>query len=395
MSDGKSPLAWASRQSPFRQRYVTTVLTVWAAILLACTSSPARELTSPSGPVPTATARPQPSLQSLYTVVPLASVRLENSTRNDGGARNEITRIPPPSLDQAQTEDSRWLGELGYRGVLPQVFDKSVRSSTTCIDANIDGPMRSRDWVLDRSQEASTGDWLLVPADQTSFRSPTPPILLRAKLLDGSDATHVTEIDRSRSEIRQSDLAVRVPVELPRVGPWAVVVTSNGLWGCFLVTIGEVKAPRGTTIPSIEMRAGMVPPTSEPTIRPSSFDRPFLQGGSDRRCTAGGNSHARSGEWVFDPMGYAADWDPMKAQAKTAWVPLHKPASDGKPIPLILRATLLDAPTHTYTYVSPAWVSGDSAVFYATSSFGLPRAGNWAIEASAGPNWGCFLVGVD
>lgn len=325
-----------------------------------------------------------------YNLVPLAS-----RTPADA-SRAAMTRIPPPDLAAANAEGRLWLGDSRYAGAVPPAFSGAGGTSELeCRPTDVGAVTRSGDWVVTRSASPSGGEqWTLVGADQDRLRGRPVSTLLRGRALDNSGASHVIEIDRPSQRTVDGSSVVIAPVDLPSKSDWVVVVTSEQMWGCFLATISESAKARSTTVLAAEARGSVHPRIAEPPTPPTSFGRPFLQGHPERRCAESSNSHTRSGDWVFDPLGYAANWKVDRYEMKTAWVPLHQADPQSDLTPLTVSGTLLSAPQHSYTYVSPGWVQGDQAVFFATSAFVLPIAGDWLLEAVSGGNWGCFIIRI-
>jgi hypothetical protein len=106
---------------------------------------------------------------------------------------------------------------------------------------------------------------------------------------------------------------------------------------------------------------------------------------SDQRGRAGRG--IRSGEFVAGPFGaYKKDWARDPRNGKLWWVPFHTATMPG----LTVRAVLLDdpAPNRTFT-LTPA--VGAGGPFY-PSGVVLPAPGRWMLIATAGPDWGCFIV---
>lgn len=106
---------------------------------------------------------------------------------------------------------------------------------------------------------------------------------------------------------------------------------------------------------------------------------------SDQRGSAGHG--IRSGEFVAGPFGgYKQNWARDPRDGKLWWVPLHRDAMPG----LTVRAVLLDDPAIGRAFtLTPA--AGADGPFY-PSGVVLPAPGRWLLLATAGPNWGCFVM---
>lgn len=99
----------------------------------------------------------------------------------------------------------------------------------------------------------------------------------------------------------------------------------------------------------------------------------------------------RAGEFVAGPfVQYRQQWarDPRNA-TKLWWIPLHSSPMPG----LTVRAILLDDPAVRQVVTPPRDLFASTAVglFY-PSTVELPAPGRWLLVATAGPDWGCFLL---
>lgn len=182
----------------------------------------------------------------------------------------------------------------------------------------------------------------------------------------------------------------------------------SGVMGTSAVTRGQ---PRGTPVP-----AGAATPTTTvphsiaaaeaeaarhpqapppPAIRLAFQDAP---GTGARNCVdverqrpISAQDGVRSGEFLAGPFVIYADmWrqDPEHA-SKLWWIPLHT----GKMPGLTVRAVLLDDPTvqRVFTAAIVGYSDRGGEAFY-PSEVVLPVAGRWMLVATAGPDWGCFIV---
>ncbi|HTR78278.1 MAG TPA: hypothetical protein VMH39_09215, partial [Gemmatimonadaceae bacterium] len=116
-------------------------------------------------------------------------------------------------------------------------------------------------------------------------------------------------------------------------------------------------------------------------------------GTSDRRCVeVGAADIARSGD-MFAGNFVPAARTPRTREAKFWLQPTHRP-QPGVPITFVLRATRLDT-------VSAGWVRESEpfglhvappAAVADPIGLWLPSAGVWMLIATAGEDWGCFVV---
>ncbi|MEZ4503129.1 MAG: hypothetical protein R3C39_10930 [Dehalococcoidia bacterium] len=386
----------------------TSTATVEAAAAPTSTSpvAPTVEIT----PHPEWTPAPQPSLEELYEVTPYFEIE-------GGGGQLEITRIPPPSIEAAEAEGPRWLGNHAYTGGLPRSFEGVPGSAEPhCVEVGREFDevriARSNDWVLDTSRWNTRFEWQLMPVNGEALhgRGLRHPLLLRATYLAGEAATHVIEVDGGSPAASAQHVRYVVPVTLPLEGRWLVAVTAGPQWGCFVV---DAPAPlswarHGASIEEIEAAGALYPAAPPPDELPSAFftqPLPYstptpptpIAGFDERRCVDG-TYPRRSGEFVFYGLEYESQWRPDVPGMKTAFTPLHQP-EDVRRMDRILaiRATLLDDPRHTYVHypyavygINPETSERGDASWI--SSFVLPREGRWAIVATAGPDWGCFVL---
>jgi hypothetical protein len=111
----------------------------------------------------------------------------------------------------------------------------------------------------------------------------------------------------------------------------------------------------------------------------------------ERQRPASAQDGVRSGEFLAGPFVIYADmWrqNPENA-SKLWWVPLHTGTMPG----LTVRAVLLDDPTVQRVFTAAIVGHNDRGreAFY-PSGVVLPSAGRWMLVATAGPDWGCFIV---
>jgi hypothetical protein len=127
--------------------------------------------------------------------------------------------------------------------------------------------------------------------------------------------------------------------------------------------------------------------------------RPFV-GSSDRRCVPsstddpGVSGSLRSGEIILrgtltGPFGPRAG-----EEHKLLWIPLHMTRARGTE--LVLRSSRIGAPADSIRRVIPNGAVGAGAepIYGSPSSVSFPSAGQWVVVATAGDDWGCFVIEV-
>jgi hypothetical protein len=107
-----------------------------------------------------------------------------------------------------------------------------------------------------------------------------------------------------------------------------------------------------------------------------------------RRCVdANTAENPQSGDFSVGGFSlYDAIWH--QGAGKLVWKPAHPAAGT----PLLIRAVSLDGvtpPVEHRTNDMTGSIADNTAIY--SSTFRLPRAGNWLLTAEAGTNWGCFL----
>lgn len=153
------------------------------------------------------------------------------------------------------------------------------------------------------------------------------------------------------------------------------------------------------------------PHAAQPAVMPSMFYLPFA--GTDRRvCTRSlpddsiPDGSLRSGEFLLrgrftGPWGLHAD-----KGAKMLWMPLHGPVSASaalsgrewrkeamKAAPLLLRAVRVGYPADSLRQTVTG-LAGGPEQFGFPSDLRFPTSGEWLVVATAGDDWGCFLLTV-
>lgn len=181
----------------------------------------------------------------------------------------------------------------------------------------------------------------------------------------------------------------------------------SAMMGTAVVTRGQPKGTRvptgaATPIPTVphsiaaaEAEAARHPQAPPPPAIGLAFqDAP---GTGARNCVdverqrpTSAQNGVRSGEFVAGPFViYANMWrqNPENAR-KLWWVPLHT----GKVPSLTVRAVALDDLTVQRTFVATTVGYSDRREAFYPSEVVLPVVGRWMLIATAGPNWGCFIV---
>src|SRR5690606_16036446 len=137
------------------------------------------------------------------------------------------TRIPPPSVEEAEAEAAIWLGEYAYTGQPPVMFEGVEGTEThTCVDVAGLERVRSGDFVLDLSRWAAPAHAF----ELTPVLEEHAHLLLRAtQVVDGGEpATHVHEYDGRGALARTGRLTPTFV--LPRTGAWLVVAVAGPQW---------------------------------------------------------------------------------------------------------------------------------------------------------------------
>jgi hypothetical protein len=139
--------------------------------------------------------------------------------------------------------------------------------------------------------------------------------------------------------------------------------------------------------------------------QPYFTDSPF-GGTAERRCVVAAEYHAytsapngslRSGDFIVRGGFLDASSGGFQAAKghKVIWLPLHG-SSDRKP-PLVVRAARVGNPADSVRFriEGYAYSPGPSGRLYGyRSDVSFPSAGQWVIVATAGNDWGCFVLDV-
>jgi len=121
-------------------------------------------------------------------------------------------------------------------------------------------------------------------------------------------------------------------------------------------------------------------------------------GTAERKCVPGPTpelavSEIRSGDFVIG--GQIGGWRTATAgrQSKIWWVPYHNPFEHATK--LLVRGARLGAASDTVRFTQPdwAWPSGGLKTdSFFPSGVTLPTTGMWLLIATAGDDWGCFIL---
>jgi hypothetical protein len=151
------------------------------------------------------------------------------------------------------------------------------------------------------------------------------------------------------------------------------------------------------TVASAEMEGRQLGPPDASAEQSGPLVSPF-RGTAERRCVVPpsedslANHALRSGEIAArtrfsGPAGFRAG-----RSQKVLWLPLH--AVRGQRVPLLLRAARIGEPQDTVRKTIPGSVYSHGSTGYPSAVL-LPTAGEWVVVATAGRDWGCFLLHVD
>jgi hypothetical protein len=133
-------------------------------------------------------------------------------------------------------------------------------------------------------------------------------------------------------------------------------------------------------------------------------------GTPERKCTSGPSTDVaagksagfdfsytpvgiRSGDFVIGGQIGAGTPPGAGRQSKIWWAPYHNPHEHFTP--LVVRGARLGHPGDTIRYMQPnhAWPGrGPETDAFFPSGIELPRPGRWLLIATAGDDWGCFIL---
>ena len=141
-------------------------------------------------------------------------------------------------------------------------------------------------------------------------------------------------------------------------------------------------------------------------VQQSYFTDSRFGGTAERRCvvaasytayTSAPNGSLRSGDFIVRGGFLDASWGGFHAVKgyKVLWLPVHGSSSQ-KP-PLVVRAARIGSPADSVRFRIDGLAkgTGPSVPLYGyPSEVSFPSAGQWVIVATAGNDWGCFVLDV-
>ena len=140
--------------------------------------------------------------------------------------------------------------------------------------------------------------------------------------------------------------------------------------------------------------------------QPYFSDFPF-GGSAERRCvvaaaynsyTSAPNGSLRSGDFIVRGGLLDASWGGFHAvkEYKVIWVPLHGSAL--RTPPLVIRAARVGNPADSVRFrvegLTHSGADRPPPLYGYRSDVSFPSAGQWVIVATAGNDWGCFVLDV-
>lgn len=304
-----------------------------------------------------------------------------------------VQRLAPPDLEATLAEATAH--RAGYEfGPAPLLFADSG-AIEACGPLLPDGASIAGDWRVELR-----GDRLTLAARDAASElrlSRTLPLLVRWVRVGPDTAplkTHVHEevFAGARGEFES-------PVLLPSAGRWRAVATFGPNWGCFTLDFAEA-----VTFPMSVAEAGRLGAAAPSEIASAEDVARF----ADREVDVTGSSAlscvdvtppatwVRSGEFIGRVDAIFGGWMEGRRGTKAAFAPLHQEGLDG----FVLIGTNAARPLDTYSFsaaplVESVTTSGERlGEFSYITSVVPPFAGRWQLIATAGPNWGCYIVTV-
>jgi hypothetical protein len=172
----------------------------------------------------------------------------------------------------------------------------------------------------------------------------------------------------------------------------------------------NTRLPIRVTVADAEAEGATYPHGAAPEHPPTGFaSRP--PGATDRRCTNGPATDVgfqpmqiRSGEFIIGGQVGAGFPASAGRQSKIWWAPYHNPETYGTT--LLVRGAHLGVPGDTFRFEQPhdAWpapafgrletttASERKRDSFFPSGITIPHAGRWLLIATAGDDWGCFIL---
>lgn len=316
-----------------------------------------------------------------------------------------ITQVPPRTVEEANREAAQWLDGAGEPDAVPGIFaTASGTLKRECTKAT-QGRTRSGDWLLDLQEpgQANVTLYSAFSIDSTNH------VVIRSRELNGG-RTYLHEV-----AVPTPRESIEARLQAPKAGTWLTVVTWGRLWGCFILDVPtDAGYPRD--VAQAEGDGARYPSQSFTGLLPAHFDEtregnkgPLGPSGgtSARRCVDGTAFWwARSGELVARPLVQNIQaWEPDGERWKLLFFLLHQDPSDARAAGpygdgLLVRAVSRSTPEQTYVYESPTPHTAyrpeeqREVVIDFPAFLRLPYAGEWILVATAGPDWGCFMVDI-
>lgn len=169
-----------------------------------------------------------------------------------------------------------------------------------------------------------------------------------------------------------------------------------------LLTVATVGAAQNVpaTLAAAEVEGGNFPHGAWPAAVSSLFAQPF-SGSAERKCVTPPstddsvrNGSLRSGEFIVRSRLVGPSGLRENRGHKILWMPLHNPIE--YPDTLLIRAARVGHPTDSFRKVvsHAAYSPGSKTNSGFPSDVRFPTAGKWLVVATAGNDWGCFLLTV-
>jgi hypothetical protein len=153
------------------------------------------------------------------------------------------------------------------------------------------------------------------------------------------------------------------------------------------------------TVDAAEAEAKAFPRGASPAAASPLFGQPF-GGSADRKCISPSrdgpirNGSLRSGEFIIRTT-FAGPWGLRENRDhKILWIPLHNPYEYRDT--LVIRAARIGDAADSLREMVPdwAWSPGSKTNSFFPSLVRFPAVGEWLVVATAGNDWGCFVLRV-
>jgi hypothetical protein len=193
------------------------------------------------------------------------------------------------------------------------------------------------------------------------------------------------------------------------------VLSPHSLAGQSDRPLSKARLPVRETIADAEAEGASYPRDRAPEHVPTMFGAQYPGTGA-RKCTSGPQTVGvrgsqvllgyqptaiRSGEFIIGGQVGAGSPANVGWQSKIWWAPYHNPFEYGTK--LLVRGARLGHPGDTIRYERPDYAvpasgllptrtSGKKTDSFFPSGITLPRSGRWLLIATAGDDWGCFII---